>query len=325
MKKPLIPIICAFPMACMLFGCAAPDAGLSTPEGPSKSETGSHVESTMNTTEASTQASISESTGTIQKDTTAKNVITTKNTTATKRTTSTPKKTTTTSSTTTTKKPTTTQSTTTTKPTAPFVKKTIMFTGDSITDAQRSLTIEPGMYLGVGHASLVNDYYEEKFGSNSHTVLNSGISGNTLPVLMERFQRDVSAYNPDYVIVLIGVNDATYENYSTPETFRAQYEDFVQNYLSEFEKVVIVSPFLITYSSAVRDRVAEFASVVKEVVLSANRSNQVLIDGQLLFDTELEKVGWSKARDYSVDTIHLTPEKGYPLLANAIIEQLEKE
>ncbi len=46
------------------------------------------------------------------------------------------------------------------------------------------------------------------------TIINSGISGNTTTDCLARFDRDVAAYNPDVVLIMLGINDSLPYEYS---------------------------------------------------------------------------------------------------------------
>ena len=87
--------------------------------------------------------------------------------------------------------------------------KTILFQGDSITDAGRNKTDEglpPGAGLGAGYpmlvaARLLCDYPGE------YTIINKAISGNRVVDLYARWKIDALHIRPDILSIMIGVND----------------------------------------------------------------------------------------------------------------------
>ena len=88
--------------------------------------------------------------------------------------------------------------------------ETILFQGDSITDAGRKrnvLTANSDAGLGRGYAwlaaaQMLIDQPEAKL-----KIFNRGISGNKVYQLDERWQADCLDLKPDVLSILIGVND----------------------------------------------------------------------------------------------------------------------
>ena len=86
--------------------------------------------------------------------------------------------------------------------------KKILFMGDSITDAMRDR--EADDYLGAGYASMVAGElgYKEPY---AYQFVNRGISGNRIIDLHARIRCDMINLQPDYISILIGVNDVWHE------------------------------------------------------------------------------------------------------------------
>jgi lysophospholipase L1-like esterase len=83
----------------------------------------------------------------------------------------------------------------------------ILFQGDSITDGHRERAGDPSHHLGHGYAYLIAARCGAMLAERNLTFLNRGISGNTVPDLDARWQRDTLDLRPDVLSVLIGVND----------------------------------------------------------------------------------------------------------------------
>ena len=81
--------------------------------------------------------------------------------------------------------------------------KTILFQGDSITDAGRSY--ENDTSLGRGYATLVSARLAYDF-PNEYSFLNRGVAGNRIVALYARIKRDIINLKPDYLSILIGIN-----------------------------------------------------------------------------------------------------------------------
>ena len=86
----------------------------------------------------------------------------------------------------------------------------ILFQGDSITDAGRNKeNMEPNVAnaFGNGYAMLAASELLNSHASKNLSIFNKGISGNRVPDLINRWEKDTFSLNPDILSILIGVND----------------------------------------------------------------------------------------------------------------------
>lgn len=83
--------------------------------------------------------------------------------------------------------------------------QTILFQGDSITDAGRIR--EDANSLGGGYAMMAASLLQATHPELALQFLNKGISGNRAVDLAARWQEDCLDLKPDWVSILIGVND----------------------------------------------------------------------------------------------------------------------
>jgi lysophospholipase L1-like esterase len=136
-------------------------------------------------------------------------------------------------------------------------RERILFTGDSITDANRNRE-DPGD-LGRGYVPLIAAKLRARMASSSLQILNRGIGGNRTGDLLARVDADLLALRPTLVSVLIGVND-TWRRYGTrdsqettdPATFERRYRSFLERAMELPElKLVLLEPFIL-YVSEVR-------------------------------------------------------------------------
>ena len=80
----------------------------------------------------------------------------------------------------------------------------LLFIGDSITDVGRR---DDPDELGKGYVRLIRDRVLADSPAAAPIVLNRGISGNKMPDLQKRWQRDVLDLAPDVLSIYIGIND----------------------------------------------------------------------------------------------------------------------
>ena len=86
--------------------------------------------------------------------------------------------------------------------------KTFLFQGDSITDADRRR--EDISHFGYGYPNIVASKYMSE-NPNGYTFINKGISGNRIVDLYARIKIDLINLKPDYLSILIGINDVWHE------------------------------------------------------------------------------------------------------------------
>ena len=132
------------------------------------------------------------------------------------------------------------------------MEKIIVFQGDSITDAGRDKTKD--VSTGRGYATLVkahlgaNEPYQYQF-------YNRGISGNRVVDLYARIKQDMINLKPDYMSILVGVNDVWHEytrqNGVSAEKFELVYSLMIEELKRELPnlKIMILEPFILPGSA----------------------------------------------------------------------------
>jgi lysophospholipase L1-like esterase len=106
----------------------------------------------------------------------------------------------------------------------------IVFLGDSITH-QRLYT------------QYVEDFFYTRFPQVRLKFHNSGVGGAKAWDALQRFDRDVAAYKPKYVTVLLGMNDGRYQPYNE-EIFQTYFKDMTT--VIERIKAIGAQPILMT-------------------------------------------------------------------------------
>ena len=125
--------------------------------------------------------------------------------------------------------------------------QTILFQGDSITDAGRNREDAKG--LGGGYAMMAASRMQAMNPGLGLTFLNKGISGNRAIDLAGRWQEDCLALKPDWVSILIGVNDC-WRRYdgndpTSAEVFEKHYRDILERSKSQGIGIIICEPFIL--------------------------------------------------------------------------------
>ncbi len=126
--------------------------------------------------------------------------------------------------------------------------KTILFQGDSITDAGRSREDDRG--TGVGYVTQSIGEIGLKY-PGEYNYINRGISGNRVTDVYARIKSDIINLKPDYMSILIGVNDVWHELDANNGVDVEKYEKIYCMMLDEiFEalpniKIMILGPFVL--------------------------------------------------------------------------------
>lgn len=129
--------------------------------------------------------------------------------------------------------------------------KTILFQGDSITDALRVRTARlnlPGTETGMGYALFVNAELGLEY-PGEYTVINKGIYGSRVTDLYARIKADIINLKPDVLSILIGVNDVWHEfNFGDGVSAEKYYKIYsmlieeIKEALPEV-RIIIMEPF----------------------------------------------------------------------------------
>ncbi|MBC2594727.1 SGNH/GDSL hydrolase family protein [Ruficoccus amylovorans] len=125
--------------------------------------------------------------------------------------------------------------------------QTILFQGDSITDCARDREDHAGM--GNGYASLAAAWLNAARPELNLTLLNRGISGNRAIDLSDRWQKDCLDLKPDWVSILIGVND-TWRRFdsndpTSTEDYTRHYRDILTRSAAAGMGLIVCEPFLL--------------------------------------------------------------------------------
>jgi lysophospholipase L1-like esterase len=119
----------------------------------------------------------------------------------------------------------------------------ILFQGDSITDGNRGRNADLNHILGHGYQAIIASRFGADLPERHLTFMNRGISGNTVPALAVRWQRDTIDLKPDILSILIGVNDLGRK--VPAEEYEQQYDQLLADTVKALPNVrlVLCEPF----------------------------------------------------------------------------------
>ena len=206
----------------------------------------------------------------------------------------------------------------------PAVKKisliknnTILFQGDSITDAGRNKednSFNNSRALGSGYPMLAGAALLEKYAALNLKVYNKGISGNKVFQLAERWDKDCLDIKPDILSILIGVNDIWHKlegNYNgTVDIYRKDYIALLERTRKALPdvKLIICEPFAVPGVKAVDSKwYPEFYDYQKAAKDIAAQFGATFIPYQKIYDEALKQAPGA----------YWTPDGVHPTLAGA--------
>jgi acyl-CoA thioesterase-1 len=127
-------------------------------------------------------------------------------------------------------------------------KAVVLFQGDSITDAGRSLVDDED--LGAGYAMMAAAWFSAAYPEKRVRFVNRGISGNRVKDLRARWQRDCLDVRPTWVSIMIGVND-TWRRYDSDDPtsadgFEADYRFILTQVRDHLHaQLIMIEPFVL--------------------------------------------------------------------------------
>ncbi len=169
----------------------------------------------------------------------------------------------------------------------------VLFIGDSISDYNRAKPVGEGLFEALG-TSYVTDgaaQYTCMMPEMRLRFVNMGVSGNRVRDLKARWQTDVFDQKPDWVSVLIGINDVwrqfdsplQTEEHVLPDEFEETYDQLIRETLPRVKGMILITPYFMEPNRAdpMRARMDEYGAIVKKL---AEKYGQTFIDLQAAWD-----------------------------------------
>lgn len=208
---------------------------------------------------------------------------------------------------------------------APPLKKgeRIVFLGDSITQA--------GASGPKGYVNVIKKELAEKHKDLDIEVVGAGISGNKVPDLQRRLEKDVIAKRPTLVVIYIGINDVWHGEKdpargTTPEKYEAGLKEIIGKVKDAGARVVLCTPTVIgekkTGTNNLDAKLDQYAKISRQV---AKETGVPLCDLRNAFLDYLAKHNADdKERGVlTTDRVHLN-EAGNKLVAETILATIDK-
>ena len=169
----------------------------------------------------------------------------------------------------------------------------LLLIGDSITDCGRRQPVGegPGDGLGNGYVGQLNAVLTAFRPDLRIRVVNMGISGNTVRSLRDRWRRDVLDLSPDWLSIMIGINDVwrhfdqplLRENHVGLDEYEGTLRELVAQTRPGLKGLVLMTPYYIEPQAGdpMRAMMDQYGAVVREV---AAEHDAVFVGTQSAFD-----------------------------------------
>lgn len=203
----------------------------------------------------------------------------------------------------------------------------VVFTGDSVTDFDRKRPVGEGLGEGVGtgYVRLIHTLLNALHPETVIRISNTGIGGNNILDLKARWQEDVLDLQPDWVSMMIGINDVwrrfdepdIFEGHITPAQYENAYRELITLTKPRVKGMILMTPYFMepNREDPMRKAMDEMGEVVKRL---AGEYGLPCVDTQQVFDEYFRY----RHPDYIAwDRIHPN-QVGAMLLARAFLDTI---
>lgn len=198
----------------------------------------------------------------------------------------------------------------------------IVFLGDSITQ---------GGVGKNGYVTVIKNTLAEKHKDLGVEVIGAGISGNKVPDLQRRLDKDVIAKKPTLVVIYIGINDVWHGEKdpakgTSKEKFEAGLKEIIGKIKDAGARVVLCTPSVIGEKKGTANRLDkqldEYSEVSRKV---AKDTGSTLCDLRKAFVDHLEKANKDDKNKgiLTTDEVHLN-DAGNKFVAETILATIDK-
>lgn len=149
----------------------------------------------------------------------------------------------------------------------------ILFMGDSITDCNRDYGAVTSW--GEGYVNVINAYTTAFLPEKELMIVNRGVSGDTILKMARRWEKDVLDFGPDWVTVMIGVNDVwrhydgvfCQEEMVSLSQFETVYRNLIEKTLPSVQGMILLSPFMVELrqDDSFRQEVDDYRAVAEKL------------------------------------------------------------
>lgn len=204
----------------------------------------------------------------------------------------------------------------------------LVMIGDSVTDCERTHPVGEGLSgaIGNGYVNFIQGNLIAAYPEFRIRVVNMGTSGNTIRDLKARWDTDVIGLKPDWLSIMIGINDV-WRQFDSPfekekhvylDEYRETLEELVSLTKPLLKGMVLMTPYYIepNPNDSMRFTMDKYGAAVKDI---SKKYGVYLVDTQAAFNKILEQY---HSNMFAWDRVHPN-NMGHMVLARAFLQVLE--
>ena len=206
--------------------------------------------------------------------------------------------------------------------------QTILFIGDSITDCGRRGDAAP---LGNGYVRFFSELVMAHYPERDISYINTGIGGNRITNLRDRWEEDALAHKPDWLSIKIGINDLHSclrddPNGVTPEIYAEIYDYLMQETTKRLDcPIILIEPFYMsrdTSGQTFQSQVLEILPLYLETVHKmSEKYGTKLVRTHDMFQRQIQ---YRDASTFCPEPVHPKPI-GHLLIAVEVLKTLSAD
>jgi len=205
---------------------------------------------------------------------------------------------------------------------------TLVMIGDSITEWGREQPIREDTLesLGSGYVHFAGCLIGAAYPELHLHILNMGVGGNTVRDLAARWQRHVVAFRPDWLSIMIGINDVWRRfdpgipdgQQISLEEFTGTLETLIQTTRPQLKGLVLMTPYYVEpdRSDPMRAMMDRYGEAVRQLAVKYEAE---AADTQAAMDRALQE--YSPA-ELAGDRVHVNAV-GHMILARAFLKAVD--
>lgn len=203
----------------------------------------------------------------------------------------------------------------------------LVMIGDSVTDCGRTQPVGEGLFEahGRGYVAMVAAMLNVTYPDSHIRIVNMGTSGNTVRDLKARWQHDVIAMQPDWLSIMIGINDV-WRQFDSPTQaeihvglveYTSTLEELIRDTLPLLQGMVLLTPYYIETNRAdqMRATMDRYGTAVRMLGL---KYGTYFVDTQAAFDRLLLH---SHSAAIAWDRVHPN-QTGHMVIAQAFLNAI---
>jgi acyl-CoA thioesterase-1 len=198
---------------------------------------------------------------------------------------------------------------------------TVLFQGDSITDAGRQRDEPENM--GTGYAMMAAAFFSAQYPEKNVRFLNRGNAGNTAKDLKNCWEEDCLDLKPTWVSIMVGINDTGQTVRKTNHVSIEDYETDLKSILEQAKekpnaRLILLEPFLLPLVENYPLCRKDLDPRIKLIHSLAKQYNAILIQTDQIF---AKAMNHQPPEFWTTDGVHPTPP-GHALIAQAWLNAL---